>query len=122
MLTDGRIFYGVTLTAIGLAGLTLVVPRWRRLGLFLTAVIGASVAVLSWQFVLRATHASQFFTDLPFRPFPVSWQDTGSGVVAFAATALLLAYGPMRKQPAPEAVSLALATGAVALLVDIYLY
>jgi hypothetical protein len=122
MLTDGRILYGVTLTAIGLAGLTLVVPRWRRLGLFLTAVVGASVAVLSWQFVLRATHASQFFTDLPFRPFPVSWQDTGSGVVAFAVTALLLAYGPMRKQPAPEAASLALAAGAVALLVDIYLY
>ena len=122
MLTDGRIFYGVTLTAIGLAGLTLVVPRWRRLGLFLTVVVGTSVAVLSWQFVLRATHASQFFTDLPFRPFPVSWQDTGSGVVAFAVTALVLAYGPMRKQPAPEAVSLALATGAVALLVDIYLY
>ena len=122
MLTDGRILYGVTVTAIGLAGLTLVVPRWRRLGLFLTAAVGASVAVLSWQFVLRATHASQFFTDLPFRPFPVSWQDTGSGVVAFAVTALLLAYGPMRKQPAPEAASLALAAGAVALLVDIYLY
>ena len=122
MLTNGQIFYGVSLTAIGLATVTVVVPRWRRLGLFLTAVVGASVAVLSWQFVLRATHASQFFTDLPFRPFPVSWQDTGSGMVAFAMTALLLAYGPMRKQPSSEAASLALAAGAVALLVDVYLY
>jgi hypothetical protein len=122
MLTFGRIFYGVALTAIGLIGLTLVVPRWRRLGLSLAAVAGASAAVLAWQFVLRATHASQFFTDLPFRPFPVSWQDTGSGVVAFAVTALVLAYGPMRKQPAPEAASFALAAGAVALLVDIYFY
>jgi hypothetical protein len=122
LLTYGAIFYGVAATAIGVAALTLVVPRWRRLGLVLTAIIGASVAVLAWQFVLRATHAAQFFTDLPFRPFPVSWQDTGSGVAAFAATALGLAYGPMRKQPASEAASLALAVGAVALLVDVYLY
>ena len=97
-------------------------PRWRRLGLVLTATFGASVAVLGWQFVLSATHASQFFADLPFQRFPVSWQDSGSGVVAFAGTALVLAFGPMRKQPASEAASLALAAGAVALLVDVYLY
>jgi hypothetical protein len=122
VLTYGQIFYGVAVTVIGVAAVTLVAPRWRRLGRFLTAVVGTSVAVLAWQFVLHATHASQFFTDLPFGPFPVSWQDAGSGVVAFAGTALVLAYGTMRKQPASQAASLALAAGAVALLVDVYLY
>jgi hypothetical protein len=122
MLPYAQILYGVALTAVGVAVLTLLVPRWRRLPLVLTAVVVTSLAVLAWQFVLRATHASQFFTDLPFRLFPISWQDTGSGVAAFALTALVLAYGPMRKQPAPEVANLALAAGAAALLVDVYLY
>lgn len=122
MLTYGHIVYGVALTVIGEAVLTLAVPRWRHVGAVLTTVVATSLAVLGWQFVLRATHASQFFTDLPFRPFPVSWQDTGSAVVTVALTAIALAYGPMRKQPAPQAANLALAAGAVAWLVDIYLY
>ena len=122
MLPYAHILYGVALTAVGVAVLTVLVPRWRRLPLVLTAVVVTSLAVLAWQFVLRATHASQFFTDLPFRLFPISWQDTGSGVAAFALTALVLAYGPMRKQPAREVANLALAAGAAALLVDVYLY
>jgi hypothetical protein len=35
---------------------------------------------------------------------------------------IALAYGPMRRQPAPAAATLALAAGLVALLVDIDLY
>ncbi|TQN43676.1 hypothetical protein FHU33_3136 [Blastococcus colisei] len=99
MLTYAQILYGVALTAVGVAVLTVLVPRWRRLELVLTAVVVASVAVLAWQFVLRATHASQFFTDLPFRLFPISRQDPGSGVAAFALTALVLAYGPCASSP-----------------------
>jgi hypothetical protein len=95
MLAYAQILYGVALTAGGVTVLTLLVPRWRRVALVLTAVVVAPLAVLAWQFVLRATHASQFFTDLPFRLFPISWQDTGSGVAAFALTALVLAYGPL---------------------------
>ncbi|MFF4605730.1 hypothetical protein ACFY12_23685 [Streptomyces sp. NPDC001339] len=30
----------------------------------------------------RATHGTQFFTDAPVAVFPISWQDTGSGVFA----------------------------------------
>lgn len=122
MLSYAHILYGLALTVIGEVVLTVAVPRWRRPGVVLTTVVSAFLGVLAWQFVLRVTHASQFFTDLPFRPFPVSWQDTGSGVVTVALSAVALAYGPMRKQPAPAVANLALAAGAVAWLVDIYLY
>jgi hypothetical protein len=64
--------------------------------------------------VLHLAHAREFFTDLPFRPFPVSWQDTGSGGTTLALTALALAYGPLRRRPAPAAATLAAATGAAA--------
>jgi hypothetical protein len=43
-------------------------------------------------------------------------------VATLAFTSLALAYGPMRRQPAPAAATLALAAGLVALLVDMYLY
>ncbi|MET7520121.1 hypothetical protein ABZS88_43570 [Streptomyces sp. NPDC005480] len=72
--------------------------------------------------VLKATHSWEFCTDLPFRPFPISWQDAGSGVVTHAIRTLVLSYGPMRAQAAGAVSNLALVTGAVALLVDIYLY
>ena len=122
MISWSQILYGVALTAVGEAVLTVVVPRWRRPALAGAAIVGAVLAVLGWQAVLHLTHAREFFTDVPFRPFPVSWPDTGSGVTALAVTALALAYGPLRRYPAPVAATLAAATGAVAVLVDVYLY
>jgi hypothetical protein len=122
MLSNAHIAYGVGLTALFELVLTVAVPRWRRPALIATTTVATVLAVLGWQYVLRAAHATQFFTDLPFRPFPISWQDTGSGVATLAFTGLVLGYGPMRKQPGHAAANLALAAGLVALLVDIYLY
>jgi hypothetical protein len=114
--------YGVGLTAAAEAVLAVLVPRWRRPLVVVTAAAVGFIAPLVWQLVLRATHASEFFTDLPFRPFPVSWQDAGSGVAAFALGALVLAYGPMRSDTPRAVTTTALAIGAVALVVDVYLY
>jgi hypothetical protein len=122
VISWSQILYGVALTAAGETALTVAVSRWRHPALAGTAVVGAVLAVLGWQAVLHVTHAWEFFTDLPFAPFPVSWQDTGSGVTALAVTALALAYGPLRRDPAPVAATLAAASGTVALLVDVYLY
>jgi hypothetical protein len=122
MLSWAQILYGLAVTAVAETLLTVVVPRWRRLPLIATVVVVAVLAVLGWQTVLRVTHAREFFTDLPFRPFPISWQASGSGLSALALVSLAPAYGPLRRQPAPAAATLATAAGAVALLVDVYLY
>jgi hypothetical protein len=88
-------------------------------------LVGAAAAAagpIAWNAILRATHADQFFTDAPIPVFPISWQDTGSGVFALATAAILLGLGPLSTQPSRRTVSSALVVGLAALLVDIYLY
>jgi hypothetical protein len=58
----------------------------------------------------------------PLDVFPVSWQDTGSGVGTVAVAAVLLGFGVLRAAPARHAVLVALGAGLAALLVDVYLY
>ena len=49
----------------------------------------------------RAGNASDgFFVDIPFKPFPVSWQDTGSGVFTLAVASLFLGVA-LRREPRP---------------------
>jgi len=69
--------------------------RPRRPAVILTGALATAAGPLAWNAILRATHASQFFTDAPLRLLPASWQDTGSGVFALAATAVLLGVGPL---------------------------
>jgi hypothetical protein len=104
----------------GVALAALVRPR--RLTVILTAVLATAVGPLGWNAILRATHASQFFTDAPLRLLPASWQDTGSGVFALAATAVLLGVGPLAADPARRTIGLAALCGLAAFLVDVYLY
>jgi len=54
--------------------------------------------------------------------FPASWQDTGSGVFALAASALALGLGPQRASPAATTTRLAALAAVVAFAVDVYLY
>ena len=116
------IAYGAALSAV-LAGLLVaVVARGHRATAGVAAAVGAAIGPVAWNAILRATHATTFFTDAPIRVLPASWQDTGSGVFAMAATAIILGFGPLRQLPARGAVSLSLLAGLAAFLVDVYLY
>jgi hypothetical protein len=84
--------------------------------------LATAVGPLAWNAILRATHASQFFTDAPLRLLPASWQDTGSGVFALAATAFLLDLGSLATAQARRTIGLAVLCGLAAFLVDVYLY
>jgi hypothetical protein len=53
---------------------------------------------------------------------PASWQDTGSGVFATAAAALVLGLGPLRAATGRRVALVALVCGLAAFLVDVYLY
>ena len=83
---------------------------------------GSFAAPAAWNAVLRAAHGDQFFTDLPVRVFPISWQDIGSGVFTLAALTLVLGLGPLRAEPGRRLAFVAGLGGLAALLVDIYLY
>jgi len=63
-----------------------------------------------------------FSHDLPFRPFPVSWQDVGSAVFTLAGSSALLSMTVARSQRAARVGVLAALTMLGAFLVDIYAY
>lgn len=122
MLSWGHLAYGAGLSALLEILVMLAVPRWRRPVLILTSAAIGFAGPFGWQAVLKITESYRFYTDLPVPFFPISYQDAGSGIVTFAIRSLTLAYGPMRTSLAREVATLSLVTGAVALLVDIYLY
>ncbi|MBP8535528.1 hypothetical protein [Streptomyces sp. MK37H] len=122
MIGWAQIIYGAVLSAL-VAGLLLAaVLRGRRPLVIATGTLAAALGPLTWNAILRAAHGDQFFTDAPLVVFPVSWQDTGSGVFALAAATLGLGLGPLRTEPARRAAVYALLVGVAALVVDVYLY
>jgi hypothetical protein len=122
MLSWASILYGAALSAVVAGAVLAVVARPRQPVVILTGVLATGIGPLAWNAILRATHASQFFTDAPLRLLPASWQDTGSGVFALAASAVLLGLGPLATAPARRTIGLAAVCGLAAFLVDVYLY
>ena len=73
-----------------------------------------------WNAMLNVRHATMIDGDIPFKPFPISWQDTGTGIFAFAfATAALLAT-VHRQEPGHRSLKIAGIAAAAALVMDIY--
>ncbi len=122
MLSWASILYGAALSAVVAGAALAALARPRRPAVILTGVVATAAGPLAWNAILRATHASQFFTDAPLRLLPASWQDSGSGVFALAATALLLGVGPLAAAPARRTIGLAALCGLAGFLVDVYLY
>jgi hypothetical protein len=122
MLSWASILYGAAVSAV-LAGAALTaLTRPRQPAVIVAGMVTTAAGPVAWNAILRATHASQFFTDAPLRLLPASWQDTGSGVFALAATAVLLGVGPLAAGPARRTIGLAALCGLAAFLVDVYLY
>jgi hypothetical protein len=122
MLSWGVIGYGAALSALAAALLVGLGARERRPGVLVGAAVSALIGAAAWNAILYATHANQFFHDAPIRAFPISWQDTGSGVFTIAFATVVLGFGPARTEPARRLGLLAVLAGVGALLVDIYLY
>ena len=123
MIDWPQIFYGAALSTV-VAGLVFVFVRRERAAIVLVPALAATfVGPLAWNAILHraATEADGFFVDIPFKPFPVSWQDTGSGVFTLAVASLFVGVA-LRREPARRVLNLALTAAAVAFLVDIYLY
>lgn len=122
MLPWGAIAYGAALSAVVAVLLVLVLAHERRPGTLAAVAAGAIAGPVAWNAILRATRGNQFFVDAPIPVFPISWQDTGSGVFAIAVLTLILGLGPLRTEPGRRVALLAGLGGLGPLLVDIYLY
>jgi hypothetical protein len=122
MLSWASILYGAALSAVVAGAAFTILSRPRRPAVILTGALATAAGPLIWNAILRATHASQFFTDAPLRLLPASWQDTGSGVFALAVSAVLLGLGSLAAAPTRRTIGLAMLCGLAAFLIDVYLY
>jgi uncharacterized membrane protein (UPF0182 family) len=122
MLAWSTIAYGATLSAILAAVLVTIIVRPRRIAVIAAGTVAAAAGPVAWNAILRSTNGSNFFVDAPIAVFPVSWQDTGSGVFTLAVGALVLGSGPLRAAPGRRVVLAALVAAVAALVVDVYLY
>ena len=120
MITWPTIFGGAALTVMFTAAL-LVITRERRALVIGASLASAFVGPVAWNAILHRVKGAEFFVDVPFKAFPISWQDTGSGVFAFAVASVVLGL-LLRTEPAGRVLKLAAPLGIVALIVDIYLY
>jgi hypothetical protein len=113
--------YGAPLSAVVAVILVTVAVRPWRPAVIVAAGLSAAMGPAAWNAILNAVHASEFFTDAPMAVFPISWQDTGSGVFTLALAALVLGLGPLGAAPGRQVALSALLAGVSALRVDIHL-
>ena len=117
----GALVWGAAASGVLALACVRVFQRERRASVLAAAAIASAVGPFLWNVILRHT-GGEFFVDAPVVVFPVSLQDTGSGVFATAAAALLLGFGPLRDARGQRVATTTLICGLAALLVDIYLY
>jgi hypothetical protein len=65
MLSWTSILYGAALSAVVAGAAITALARPRQPAVILTGMLATAVGPLAWNAILRATHASQFFTDAP---------------------------------------------------------
>ena len=102
------------------AVVALIVLGERQPRTLLTVAAGTCAGTWIWNTMLNVRHAVEIDVDIPFRPFPISWQDTGTGVFSFAAATILLLVTVHRHEPGRRTLKIAGIAALAALLMDIY--
>lgn len=122
-MNRSHMLLGALLSAVAASALTVLLRRDRRISVLVTAAGAALVMPVIWNSILNLTGAIGLFSrDLPFAPFPISWQDTGTGVFTLAGAAVALMVGPCRNDPPRRVAVTAAAVALAALVIDVYLY
>lgn len=114
--TRDILIFGVVAGLLGAGGL-FAWPWGRLRARFLVGGVATFVGFIAWNLTLNHTSATGFNVDAPV--IQVSWADSGSGVMAFAVTALALAVYES-KESAGRVVGAAAICGALALILDIF--
>ena len=82
----GAVAFGVVLSGVVASVALALVLRERRPSVLVVGGLAAALAPLCWDLILRHT-GGDFLVDAPGVVFPVSFEDTGSGVFATALSA-----------------------------------
>src|SRR5437667_1844596 len=114
----GAVAFGVALSGLAAGVAVALFLGERRPSVLGASALGAAAAPLGWDVILRHT-GGDFFVDAPGLVFPISLEDTGSGVFATALTSLLLGFGPLHAATGRRLAFTATMCGLAALLADI---
>ena len=102
-----------------LAGAVLRATAWARARRrFVVAGVATAVGFIAWNLLLVATNATGINVDIPLTP--LSFQDLGSGVLAFAASAAVLGLLVDPDERASRVVGAAGIAGLVATIFDTF--
>lgn len=103
-----------------LAGLGLVAWPWSRAkGRFWIGGVATIVAVVLWRLVLLSANGENLDIDGPV--LGLSFEDVGSGVLAFTLSSLALVLATDRRSPAWRVAVAALIAGGLATVADRFL-
>jgi hypothetical protein len=116
----GQIFYGAALTTVIGAVVFVFVLHERNPRVLVPALAAALLGPITWNAILHRAGGDGFFVDIPFKPFPVSWQDTVDGIVTLAVASLFLGFA-LQREAAARVLRLASTAALVAFLVHVYL-
>lgn len=86
---------------------------------FIVCSLSTFLGFTAWN-VLQSATGADLALNIDWPLFPLSWSDFGSGVAAFAVTALVLGLLMEREQPAGRVLMAATMAGALAALVDLF--
>lgn len=119
VLPWSHILYGSLIgPAVGVVALILLGERKPQNLLAVAAGICGGTWI--WNTMLNVRHAGVIDVDVPFKLFPISWQDTGTGVFAFATATLLLLATVHRNEPGRRTLKITGIAALAALIMDIY--
>jgi len=119
MVVSLREFAFVTVGSVVLSlGILSALWSWARQVRRLASIgVASTIGIVAWNVALNVGTATGFNVDSPF--LGLSLQDVGSGVLAFAATALALGLLTDRAEPAGRVVGASAIVGLVTILVDL---
>src|SRR5947209_6996133 len=92
---------------------------WARLRFrYLVAGMATAIGVTAWNLALWNANATNMDVDGPV--LRLSFQDVGSGVLAFAVVILALGLGTEPEEPARRVVTAAVIAGTVTMVLDLF--
>jgi hypothetical protein len=121
VLPWGSVLFGSLLGPV-VGVVVLWLAKERHVPTLLIAAASVCGGTWLWNAMLNIRHATVIDGDIPFKPFPISWQDTGTGVFVFAFVAAALLATICRNEPGHRTLKIAGIAAAAALVMDIYIW